>query len=106
MAVLENLPQQMARLGTLGFLPPLPSRPFVCSGNGIGILAHIKQLTTWYPHAIGSIEIDIPTEGLCIFDYPEDLEEFHQLLADHSIDERTWLVWQANGDVIQIDLSR
>jgi hypothetical protein len=61
--VLSRLQSQMIRLGTLGFLPPVCSRPFVCSGAGSGILDYIRQMATWYPFATGHIEINIPTEG-------------------------------------------
>jgi len=104
--VLNKLDAQMSTLGALGFLPPLPSRPFHCQGDS-DILEYLRMRVSWYPSAEVRVELNNAGKETRIFDLnlPDDLAEFREYLTAHSISDNTPMKWEIAGEHIQLEVS-
>lgn len=60
------------------------------------------MLRVWYPYDIFHVEMTVPDDGLHIFDHPEDMVAFDQLLVDAGIDTSTVLHWEVDNNTITI----
>ena len=99
--ILDSIQIRIPYLGSLGFLPPIPSRPFICSATGDDILAHLRMAGLWYPHDTVYIEVLSQDEHVQILDYPSERDEFERILESSTI-----LCWDINGNTVNIRTSK
>ena len=95
--ILESIQIRIPYLGSLGFLPPIPSRPFICNGMGDTIIDHVHMAGNWYPQDTLYIEVLSQDNDLLILEYPSDRDEFEELMGVSTV-----LDWDVNGDTVNM----